>query len=174
MTSIAWFGADFIHIDADLQSHPFTILSYDAPSELSSRASSQEELKDEKALSSDRLPASAGASHERRLKMIVRPQKGITSTLAKLCDQHKEPVVLVEGPYGNPFNLPLMCYDNVRPLCSLFLLFRTSSCSNTMHLQATFVSGGIGFTGPFHPALPKCFSEGRAHFKPASQPCSLM
>lgn len=100
---------------ADMQSHPFTVLSYD---------SSAFPTEDEKSIDSpSEKMTEAVNSPERSVKMVIRPQKGITSTLMRNNEERKNVKVFVEGPYGAPFSLPTNCYDNVRSLKRVKLLF---------------------------------------------------
>lgn len=89
-----------------MQSHPFTVLSYD---------STAFPTEDEKSVDSPlEKVEDVQRSSERSVKMIIRPQKGITSTLVRNNEQRKDVPIFVEGPYGAPFSLPTNCYDNVR------------------------------------------------------------
>lgn len=118
----AWRVCMDLTTRADLQSHPFTIMSYErvndsnssiTPDLTKSDAKSSPNDYNEKSGRTEDNPDLCQGPDERRLKMLIRPKKGITGALRGLCQTGEERAVLVEGPYGN-HSLPLACYDNVR------------------------------------------------------------
>jgi len=83
----------------DLQSHPFSVLSYESPS-----------------LKKDNMSGTTllnGMEVEDRpvLKLMVKPCKGVTQRLIKMARQGGDHLCFLEGPYGH--GLPLHNWDNV-------------------------------------------------------------
>jgi NAD(P)H-flavin reductase len=108
-----------------LQSHPFTLASYEKQSILKDSVDeiTECEVEDRKAM-----------------QLLVRKYKGITSQLAKLSSA-KPSIMLVEGPYGR--SLPLHRYENLTFLAGGIgisaLLAHTRAATDQVHSQLHFV-----------------------------------
>jgi NAD(P)H-flavin reductase len=100
----------FVHFGGKhhmLQSHPFTILSYEEEPHVASISCESSSLGRK---SSRRSCSSEETSRGKVLTLLIRQHKGITKQLNRLSDGRPS-IMLVEGPYGQ--GLPLQNYDNV-------------------------------------------------------------